>query len=57
MFYDNFTVPTEFSACIPYMQQIAWLYKEVVRLNECVNNLNTRVTALENAQEDLTNGE
>lgn len=42
-----FTIPTEFSACIPYMQQILWLYNEIEQLKTQVTDLTARVEALE----------
>lgn len=42
-----FTIPTEFSACVPYMQQIMWLYREIETLKTQVSDLTDRVTALE----------
>ena len=42
-----FTIPTEFSAFVPYMQQILWLYNEIEQLKTQVSDLTARVAVLE----------
>ena len=51
------TIPTEFSESIPYDQKVNFLadaikklQEQIVIQNECILDLNERVTALENSQ-------
>lgn len=49
------TVPTEFAACVEYMQQIYWLYREVQALREDVTLLHNDVEDLKERIANLEN--